>query len=113
MLKHVLCLSALAAAALALAACSGPNVPVTDWSRPFQPLTGKPPVFLHNLAIANPPYPRDRYANYEDEPTRFIFRPRNVTYEETDNGTGNADQGADYGAYGDYGAYDMGGGGGE
>jgi hypothetical protein len=114
MLKSALSLAVLAAVSLAVAACAETNVAPVDWNRPFTPMTGPPPVFLHNVAIANPPYPHDLYVNYEDEPTRFIFRPRNVIYDETDDGTGNADQSADYTGYGgngDYGAYDTGAGG--
>jgi len=92
MVKQLLSLAALAAVSLALGACAESNVAIPDWNRPFKPMTGPAPVFLHNLAIANPPYPHDSYPNFEDEPTRFIFHPRNVTYDETDNGTGG-DQG--------------------
>ncbi len=110
MLKLVLSLATLTAVALSLGACASNPGPV-DFNRPFKPLTGPAPVFLHNVIIANAPYPHDYYPNYEEEPTRFIFRPRNVVYEETDDGTGGNDQAIDYGDYGDYGGYDAGGGG--
>ena len=110
MLKHVLSLAGLVAFSLAVAACASNPGPV-DFNRPFKPMTGPAPVFLHDLAIANAPYPHDNYVNYEDEPTRFIFHPRNVNYDETDDGTGGNNQAVDYGAYGDYGGYDTGGGG--
>ncbi len=110
MLKHVLSLAALASVALAVAACASDPGPV-DFNRPFKPLTGPAPVFLHDVTIVNAPYPHDSYPNFEDEPTRFIFRPRNVIYDETDDGTGGNDQAVDYGDYGDYGGYDAGGGG--
>jgi hypothetical protein len=58
-----------------LASCA--SAPPVDWDRPFQPLTTTP-VFLHDLTIANPPYPLPHYPNYLDEPTRFVFRPRRV-----------------------------------
>jgi hypothetical protein len=93
MLSRVLILSSLA---IALGACATAttDTKAVDWNRPFQPATGTPPIFLHDMAIANPPHPREAYVNFWEEPTRFEFRPRNVIYdEETDNGTGGADQG--------------------
>ena len=106
MLRLALSLAVLAALPMVLCACSGSNVAAVDWNRPFTPMTGPAPVFLHDVAIANPPYPRDHYVNYEDEPTRFIFRPRNLVTDDTDNGTGGGDQGGE-----DYGNYDTGEGG--
>jgi hypothetical protein len=94
---------------LAMGACAmDPNTSAVNWNRPYQPLAGPPPTFSHDLAIANPPYPRDVYGDYMDEPTRFEFRPRNVIYEETpDNGAASEEQGG----YQDFaGGYDMGGG---
>jgi hypothetical protein len=107
MMKQIVLAAAIGVVSLAFGACSTSKVEAIDWNRPFKPWTGPAPVFLHNLAIANGPHPFVVYENYEDEPTRFIFRPRNVIYEETDNGTGGGDEG-----YVDYGYYDMGGGGG-
>ena len=87
--------------ALAVAACATPTVQPVDWNRPIVPLTGKPPVLMHDMAIANPPHPQVRYADYEEEPTRYIFRPRNIVTNDdgTDNGTGDAtvDQPVDVG----------------
>jgi hypothetical protein len=103
MLRMALSLVVVAAVPLAMAACAGPNVAVVDWGRPFKPMTGPAPVFLHQVAIVNAPYPRDAYPHYEDEPTRFIFRPRNVIDEEVDDGTGGVDPA------GDGGDYDLGG----
>jgi hypothetical protein len=102
--KSAFSLAALAAVSLALMACAGQNVAPVDFNRPFEPWTGPAPVFNRNLAIANPPHPHARYENYEDEPTRFTYRPRNVVPDETDDGTGAEDQ-----AY-DFSADDMGGG---
>ena len=98
----------LAGFALALAAyATSAPVPVADWNRPYEPATASPPVFLHNMAIANQPYPHDLYLDYMAEPTRFEFRPRNLIVLD-ENGDAGADQSAvDYGA--DYGA-DTGGG---
>jgi hypothetical protein len=109
MLKPVLSLAILATVSLALAACASNPGPV-DFGRPFRPMTGPAPEFLHNVLIANAPYPHDAYPNYEEEPTRFIFRPRNVIYDETDDGTGGTDEAMDYGDYGDFGGFDAGGG---
>jgi hypothetical protein len=97
MLSRVLALTAMT---VALGACAATNTDTraVDWNRPFQPAAGSAPVFLHNMAIANQPYPRDVYANFWEEPTRFEFRPRNVIYEDdTDNGTGAVEEGGDMG----------------
>ena len=84
----------VAAASLSLIGCATPSTTATpmDWNRPFTEPT-KPVEFSHDMAIANPPYPRPMYINYMDEPTRFEFHPRNVIYDEPDEGT--TDQGAD------------------
>jgi len=103
-------LCVLAGFALALAACATPApAPAVDWNQPFQPTVSRPPVFLHNMAIANPPHPWALYLDYMDEPTRFEFRPRNLILldDNADNGTGADETAGDYGA--DYGG-DTGGG---
>jgi len=107
MTRKTMCFCVLAGFSLALAACATPApAPAVDWNRPFAPVANSRPVFLHNMAIANQPYPLEVYVDYLDEPTRFEFRPRNLIYlDDTDDGTGAdqtaADYGADYG--GDYG----------
>jgi len=90
----------LAGLALALAACAAPApAPAVDWNRPFENVTNSRPVFLHNMAIANQPYPHDHYVDYLDEPTRFEFRPHNlILLDEPDNGTGADQTAAGYGA---------------
>ena len=76
-------LSLLVGFSLALAACAT--------SAPTQPATSTP-VFLHDMAIANPPYPHDLYPDYLDEPTRFEFRPRPPILQMQDNGTDEPDE---------------------
>jgi hypothetical protein len=62
-------LSLLASLALVFTACASQNTgSAVDWNRPLVPAT-TPPVFLHDISIANPPYPRN-------EPTRFEFGHR-------------------------------------
>ena len=88
-----LCLASLA---LSVAACATQPPVVDDWNRPFKEPAVKP-VLIHDMAIANPPHPRPNYVDYTDEPTRFIFRPRNVPVDTTtDDGSGDttADNGA-------------------
>jgi hypothetical protein len=98
----------LAGLSLALGACATPAG--VDWSKPETPLVTYPPTFLHNMVIVNPPHPQVLYADYMEEPTRFVFRPKNIVWlEEEDQG---ADNGGDMGGYDDGGGYDGGGGGG-
>jgi hypothetical protein len=68
-------LNLLVALSLALAACATPAPTPTTST----------PVLLHDMAIANPPYPRPLYANILDEPTRFEFRPRHLILQTPDN----------------------------
>ena len=79
------CFGLLAPLALVLAGCATPESTggVMDWNRPVRPMT-MPPVFNHDMAIANPPYPRPAYADYLDEPTRFAFHPRKVAIAPAD-----------------------------
>ena len=99
MTRKTMSVCALSGLALALAACATPAPgPTVDWNRPFEPATSSPPVFLHNMAIANQPYPRSIYIDYMDEPTRFEFRPHNLILLDEDNGTGADQAAADYGA---------------
>ena len=93
-------LSLLVALPFALAACSTPSTTgVVDWARPIQPTTSTP-VFLHDLAIANPPYPLPSYPNYFDEPTRFEFHPRPTIYLAPDSGIDETEEAApDDGSY--------------
>jgi hypothetical protein len=95
----------LALTSLALAACAAPTAP-TAWNLPTENNMPQPNLLTRAEEKANPPHPYAYYPNFEDEPTRFIFRPRNVVTEED---AGNGDNG-DYGDYGDYGDFgDMGG----
>jgi len=98
MIKRAACALLTAAVALALAACATPSTTAApaDWNRPFVE-TPKAPVFLHDMAIANPPHPQPLYANYTDEPTRFEFHPRNMIYDEPPDNSANADTNADTG----------------
>jgi hypothetical protein len=77
---------------LALAACATyAPTPAEEWNRPVE-LAASTPVLLHDMAIANPPYPRPRYANYLDEPTRFEFRPRHLIIQLEDNGADETEE---------------------
>ena len=98
MTRKTISFCSLAGLSLALAACATPApAPVADWNRPYEPVAS-PPVFLHNMAIANQPYPHDLYLDYMAEPTRFEFRPRNLIVLDEDNGTAADQTAADYGA---------------
>ena len=90
----------LAAFSLVLAACATPaSTPAIDWNRPVEP-AATVPVLLHDMAIANPPYPQPLYVDYLDEPTRFEFRPRHLIVELPDNGPdGTEEVAADDGSY--------------
>lgn len=82
----------LASLGLTLAACATSHTEsAADWNRPFVPAT-TPPVFSHDLAITNPPYPRPYYPNYLDEPTRFEFRGRPFVGPQEDAGTDQTDE---------------------
>ncbi len=95
-MTRILSVCVLAGLSLALGACTMPGV---HWSRPVMPAVSYPPVLLHDMAIANPPHPLLLYADYMDEPTRFVFRPRNIIMLEEDNGTGVDETAVDAGAY--------------
>jgi hypothetical protein len=71
--SRLLCVTLLAGMSTMIAACAAPQP--LDWSRPAAESSIKP-ILLHDMAIANPPYPGSYYPNYMDEPTRFEFHPR-------------------------------------
>ena len=88
-------------ASLALGACATATPPVVSWEMPAVPLPEYPRL-TRAESKANPPHPDMMYEDYNMEPTRFIFRPRNVATDDT-----NADNGNDTG---DLGYQDFGGG---
>ena len=89
-------------ASLVFGACATTTPPATSWDMPAVPLPEYPRL-TRAESKANPPHPDLLYEDYNMEPTRFIFRPRNVPTDQNDN---NADNGNDAG---DFGAQDFGG----
>ena len=93
-------------ASLALGACAAPTVaPSTTRfdTTTVVPLPDYPRLTRAEMK-ANPPHPDVLYEDYTMEPTRFIFKPRNLPPEEH---PGNDPVNGDYG---DYGYEDYGGG---
>lgn len=93
-------LSLLALTSLALAACAAPPTTAAPWNFPTGPVEESPRL-TRAEKLTNPPHPSVYYEDYNMEPTRFIFHPRNIIPDEAN---------ADNGDTGDTGAGDMGGG---
>lgn len=75
-------------ASLALGACAAPTPPTTSWDMPKVPMEDYPRL-TRAESKANPPHPWVAYEDYMMEPTRFVFHPRNVQTDETDNNGDN------------------------
>jgi hypothetical protein len=99
-------------ASLALGSCAAqtPSPSAAQWEMPVVPLKDVPRLTRAEMK-ANPPHPWVAYEDYTMEPTRFVFRPRNLPPEEHGDNADNGDNG-DYGdfGYGDFGYGDFGGG---
>jgi hypothetical protein len=92
-------------ASLALGACAAPTAPF-QVSQSDAPVMALPEYrqLTRAQAKANPPHPWVMYEDYEMEPTRFVFRPRNLPPEEHP-GADDGGYSEDYGYYGEYGDF--------
>ena len=90
--------SLLALTSLALAACTAPPTTAAPWNFPTGPVEESPRL-TRAEKLTNPPHPFVNYEDYNMEPTRFIFHPRNIIPDEAN---------ADNGDTGDTAAQDMG-----
>ena len=90
--------ASLAAGAACLGACAADkSAPaVTSWSYPGEQPAAAPRPLMRLAALPMNPPPEGSYADYTQEPTRFLFQPRIVILDDGAYADESTETGGDY-----------------